>query len=144
MTTDLATSRRVVTVLAILLLGAAAGRRRPPPRTCACCPRRSPTSSRSSRRAARRSATAWPTSCSRSASRASPSSPASWCRPAAGNDTAARFALNAVAVYASQFGGEPQRALAERALIGALASASDVEVRTFLLSQLQLVGREPP
>ena len=58
-----------------------------------------------------------------------------------GNDTAVRFALNAVAVYASQ-AGEPKRALAERAFCAALGSASDTEVRTFLLSQLRPVGRD--
>ncbi|RPJ75313.1 MAG: DUF1080 domain-containing protein, partial [Acidobacteria bacterium] len=59
-----------------------------------------------------------------------------------GNDTAVRFALNAVAAFASK-APEPKRALAERSLITALGGASDVEVRTFLLSQLRLVGREP-
>ncbi len=58
-----------------------------------------------------------------------------------GNDTAVRFALNAVSVYASQ-AGEPKRALAERALCAALGGASDTEVRTFLLSQLRPVGRD--
>ncbi len=58
-----------------------------------------------------------------------------------GDDTAVRFALNAVSVYASQ-AGEPQRALAERALCAALGAASDTEVRTFLLSQLQPLGRD--
>ena len=58
-----------------------------------------------------------------------------------GNDTAVRFALNAVSVYASQ-AGEPKRALAERALCAALVGASDTEVRTFLLSQLRPVGRD--
>jgi HEAT repeat protein len=58
-----------------------------------------------------------------------------------GNDTAVRFALNAVSVYASQ-AGEPKRALAERALCAALSGASDTEVRTFLLSQLRPVGRD--
>ena len=61
----------------------------------------------------------------------------------AGNDTAARFAVNSVAVFASQFGSEPKRALAEKALIVALAAGADPEVKTFLLSQLRLVGREP-
>jgi HEAT repeat protein len=59
-----------------------------------------------------------------------------------GNDTAVRFALNSVAVFASQFGSEPKRELAEKALIGALSTASDPEVKTFLLSQLRLVGRD--
>ncbi len=58
-----------------------------------------------------------------------------------GNDTAVRFALNAVSVRASQ-AAEPKRALAERALGAALGAASDTEVRTFLLSQLRAVGRD--
>jgi len=59
-----------------------------------------------------------------------------------GNDVSARFALNAVAVYASRFGVEPERAVAEKALVRALVAAPDPEVKTFLLSQLRLVGRE--
>ncbi len=58
-----------------------------------------------------------------------------------GGDVAVRFALNAVAVRASRSGAEAERLLAERAFISALGTASDVEVRTFLLSQLRLVGR---
>ena len=58
-----------------------------------------------------------------------------------GRDTSARFALNAMAVWASRFGNEAKRAIAERAFIRALESARDVEVRTFLLSQLQIVGQ---
>ncbi len=59
-----------------------------------------------------------------------------------GNDTSIRFAVNAMAAAASQFGEETRRAAAEKGLISALASASDVEVKTFLLTQLRLVGRE--
>jgi HEAT repeat protein len=59
-----------------------------------------------------------------------------------GSDTAVRFALNAMATYASRFGAEPKRVLAERSLASALGSASDAEVRTFLLRQLRLVGRD--
>jgi HEAT repeat protein len=59
-----------------------------------------------------------------------------------GNDTAARYALNAVAVYASASKAEPKRALAESALIKALGATTDVEVRTFLLGQLRIVGRD--
>jgi HEAT repeat protein len=57
-----------------------------------------------------------------------------------GNDTAPRLAVNAVAVFASK-GPETKRAPAERALASAVGAATDVEVRTFLLSQLALVGR---
>ncbi len=51
-------------------------------------------------------------------------------RAGSGNDTAVRFALNSMAVYASRFGAEPQRALAEKSLINALSTASDPEVKT--------------
>jgi HEAT repeat protein len=60
-----------------------------------------------------------------------------------GADTAVRYAINAMAVYAARTGNEPRRVVAERALVTALGSATDVEVRTFLLSQLRIVGREP-
>ncbi len=59
-----------------------------------------------------------------------------------GNDTPVRYAVNAMAAYASRFGAEADRSTAERALIRALGAASDVEVRTFVLSQLRLVGRD--
>jgi HEAT repeat protein len=45
-----------------------------------------------------------------------------------------------MAVRASEFGAERARAIAERALVGAIAAHSDIEVRTFLLRQLSLVG----
>ncbi|HOC17079.1 MAG TPA: DUF1080 domain-containing protein [Vicinamibacterales bacterium] len=59
-----------------------------------------------------------------------------------GDDTAVRYAVNAMAVHAARAGNEPKRAVAERALVTALGSATDVEVKTFLLSQLRVVGRE--
>lgn len=62
--------------------------------------------------------------------------------PGTGNDTAVRFALNGMAVHASEFGADSQRAIAERAFVNALPSAADANVRTFLLSQLRLVGRD--
>jgi HEAT repeat protein len=58
-----------------------------------------------------------------------------------GNDTAVRFALNAVVARASQ-STEINRALAERAFVAALGAASDVEVKTFILRQLRYVGRD--
>ncbi len=58
-----------------------------------------------------------------------------------GNDTAVRFAINAVAVFAGK-APEPKRALAERVLVDAVVAAADVEVRTFLLSQLGVFGRD--
>ncbi len=60
-----------------------------------------------------------------------------------GSDTAVRYAMNAMAVYAARAGNEPKRALAERALVAALGAATDTEVKTFLLSQLRVVGRDP-
>jgi hypothetical protein len=59
-----------------------------------------------------------------------------------GNDVSARFALGAVAAYASRFGAERDRAATETALVRALVAAPDPEVKTFLLGQLRLVGRE--
>ncbi len=59
-----------------------------------------------------------------------------------GNDTAVRFAVNSLASFAGRFAAESQRALAEKALLQAMAAAPDVEVKTFLMSQLRLVGRE--
>jgi HEAT repeat protein len=58
-----------------------------------------------------------------------------------GNDTAVRFALNAVVARASK-STEPNRALAERAFVAALGTTSDVEVKTFILRQLRYVGRD--
>ena len=60
-----------------------------------------------------------------------------------GRDTAARFAVNCLATWAGGFGREPARIVVEKSLTGALAAAADPEVKTFILSQLRLVGREP-
>lgn len=59
-----------------------------------------------------------------------------------GNDVAVRWAINAMAVFASDASNASRRALAERALVSALGTTTNVEVRTFLLSQLRLVGRD--
>ena len=59
-----------------------------------------------------------------------------------GDDTSIRFAVNSLAAFAGRFAAESQRALAEKGLLQALAAASDVEVKTYLMSQLRLVGRE--
>jgi HEAT repeat protein len=61
--------------------------------------------------------------------------------PMGGDDVAVRWALNAMTVVASK-AGEPKRALAEKALVSALGAATDVEVRTFLMSQLRPVARD--
>ncbi|WP_319591473.1 family 16 glycoside hydrolase [uncultured Draconibacterium sp.] len=59
-----------------------------------------------------------------------------------GDDTAVRFALNSFSRYASQFGKNEERAFAEENLLKALSTASDVEVKTYLLNQLNLVAGE--
>jgi len=59
-----------------------------------------------------------------------------------GNDTTVRFAINAMTVFASQSETEMYRALTAAALARGIAAASDAEVRTFLMSQLRLVGRD--
>ncbi len=59
-----------------------------------------------------------------------------------GDDTAVRFAVNSLARYASEFGKEDERDFVESALLDALENQSDTEVKTFLLSQLNLVGGE--
>jgi len=60
--------------------------------------------------------------------------------PGVGDDTAVRFALNSYARYASQFGKNAERTLAEDNLLQALAAQKDTEVKTFLMNQLNLVG----
>ena len=59
-----------------------------------------------------------------------------------GDDTAVRFALNSLARYASEFGKEDARQMVENGLLTALETHSDIEVRTFLLNQLNLVGSD--
>ncbi|WP_319482627.1 DUF1080 domain-containing protein [uncultured Draconibacterium sp.] len=59
-----------------------------------------------------------------------------------GDDTAVRFAMNSFSRYASQFGKNEERAFAEVNLLKALNTANDVEVKTFLLNQLNLVAGE--
>jgi HEAT repeat protein len=61
--------------------------------------------------------------------------------PGTGDDSAARFALNGLAVYVTREGAEVERLLYVRALLEALARPSDKEVKAFLISQLQLAGR---
>ena len=59
-----------------------------------------------------------------------------------GDDTAVRFALNSFSRYASQFGKTDERAFAEENLLKALSKENDVEVKTYLLNQLNLVAGE--
>ncbi|WP_167604822.1 family 16 glycoside hydrolase [Maribellus sediminis] len=60
--------------------------------------------------------------------------------PGTGDDTAVRFALNSFSRYASDFGREKEKAFAEENLLIAIKKQSDVEVSTFLMNQLNLVG----
>ena len=62
--------------------------------------------------------------------------------PGVGDDTAVRFALNSLSRYASQFGKCEARAFAEDNILEALKAQKDVEVKTFLLNQLNLVASE--
>jgi hypothetical protein len=60
--------------------------------------------------------------------------------PGVGDDTAVRFAINSLSHYASQFGKCEARAFAEDNILLALKKQKDVEVKTFLLNQLNLVA----
>ena len=62
--------------------------------------------------------------------------------PGVGDDTAIRFALNGFSRYASQFGKHEERAFAEDNFLKALETQNDVEVKTFLMNQLNLVVSE--
>ncbi|MFP4365758.1 MAG: DUF1080 domain-containing protein [Bacteroidales bacterium] len=59
-----------------------------------------------------------------------------------GDDTAVRFAMNSLARYVSEFGREEERELIEGSFLKALKQHRDVEVKTFLLNQLNLAGGE--
>ena len=60
--------------------------------------------------------------------------------PGVGDDTAVRFAINSFSQYASQFGKNEARAFAEENLLNALKAQKDVEVKTFIMNQLNLVA----
>ncbi len=59
-----------------------------------------------------------------------------------GDDTAVRFAINSLARYSSDLEHYKARTFAEDNLLDALKTQTDVEVKTFLLNQLNLVGSE--
>jgi HEAT repeat protein len=61
--------------------------------------------------------------------------------PGEGDDSRPRYAVNALAVCVGRPGAEEERAAFARALIDALGQARDEAVATFLLSQVQLVGK---
>lgn len=60
--------------------------------------------------------------------------------PSVGDDTAVRFALNSFARYASQFGKCEVRTFAEDNFLKALEEQKDIEVKTFIMNQLNLVA----
>jgi len=59
-----------------------------------------------------------------------------------GDHSAAVFLLNGLTRYASQNGMEDKREFAERNFITALNAAKSVEVKSFFMRQLKLVGKE--
>ncbi|MDH4196769.1 MAG: HEAT repeat domain-containing protein, partial [Candidatus Aminicenantes bacterium] len=60
--------------------------------------------------------------------------------PGAGDDSAAEFALNGLAVHVKRGGAEGERRMFAAALVKSLGQAVDKEVKAFLISQLQLAG----
>lgn len=62
--------------------------------------------------------------------------------PGIGDDTAVRFAINSLSRYASQFGKSEARTFAEDNILKALKAQKDIEVKTFLLNQLNLIASE--
>ncbi|MEN8118468.1 MAG: DUF1080 domain-containing protein [Bacteroidota bacterium] len=62
--------------------------------------------------------------------------------PGEGDDTAVRFVLNSFARYASQFGKCEARSFAEEHFLKAIKEQDNVEVKTFLINQLNLVAGE--
>jgi len=67
---------------------------------------------------------------------------ASLAPPGAGDDAAARFALNGLAKYVSAPGREAERKVAAEALVTALAKSEDKEIKAFLIRQLQVAGKD--
>lgn len=62
--------------------------------------------------------------------------------PGADDDSLARFALDAVALHVSRSGAESERLTFVKELLKALDEPRDSEVKVFLLSELQLVGKK--
>jgi len=62
--------------------------------------------------------------------------------PGTGDDVKARFALSGLAMYCSRPEAEAERKMYAEVLMKALKTASDNEVRAFLIRQLQLVGKD--
>jgi len=62
--------------------------------------------------------------------------------PGADDDSLVRYALDAAAVYASRAGAEKERRMFAEAVIEALDQARYSEIKAFLISELQLVGKD--
>ena len=62
--------------------------------------------------------------------------------PGKGDDTKARYALSALAAYVTRAGAQSERQVVADGVVQALASASDKQVKAFLIRQLQGVGTE--
>jgi len=62
--------------------------------------------------------------------------------PVTGDDTRVRFALNGLATYVNRTGAEKEREMYAKAVIKALESATNSEVKAFLIRQLQLAGKK--
>ena len=60
--------------------------------------------------------------------------------PGAGDDSAARFALNGLAVRAGRAGDEKERRVVSSALLDALRGPAGMEAKAFFISQLELAG----
>ncbi len=61
--------------------------------------------------------------------------------PGKGNNTEAEYALNGFSYYVTQPGRETWRKMSERALTQALTKVEDKVNKTFIISQLQIVGQ---
>ena len=60
--------------------------------------------------------------------------------PGKDDDTAARFAINSLSRYGSEFGKEKIRKFVETNLLNALEKESDKDIKVFLIHQLNLVA----
>lgn len=60
----------------------------------------------------------------------------------AGDDTSARFALSGLAKYVSRAGAAAERDVFERAVLQAVQSPADAEVKAFLMEQLKLTASD--
>jgi HEAT repeat protein len=58
------------------------------------------------------------------------------------DDTLVRYALHGAAVYAARLGAEPERAAFAGALLKALETGRNAEVRAFLIGQIQLAAKD--